>query len=191
LTQIRSILKENPKGMTVSDIAKEICINRNSVAKYLDILLISGHAEMITFGPAKVFFPSRRVPISSIINYVSDCILVLDRKLKIVQINNIFLELVDSTRDDVIGQSIEHASIFSKKEHREILDQIKEGVGGKECSTELCFPINDEGDVVFTVRLLPTTFDDGGRGVIVILTDITEKRRIEEALRGRFSSSKK
>jgi response regulator of citrate/malate metabolism len=57
LTKIKTILKDNPKGMTVTDIARKIQVNRNSVAKYLDILLISGHAEMVTFGPAKVYFP--------------------------------------------------------------------------------------------------------------------------------------
>ena len=55
---IKKILQENPKGMTVTDISRKIKINRNSVAKYLDIMRISGHVEMITFGPAKVFFPS-------------------------------------------------------------------------------------------------------------------------------------
>jgi len=59
---IKRILKENPKGMTVTDVSRKIKINRNSVAKYLDIMRISGYVEMVTFGPAKVFFPSRRIP---------------------------------------------------------------------------------------------------------------------------------
>ena len=191
LVRIRTILKDNPKGMTVSDISKVICINRNSVAKYLDILLISGHAEMITFGPAKVFFPSRRVPIASIINYVSDCILVVDSKLKIVQINDTFLDIIGDNRDDIIGQSIENASVFSDQDHGNVLGKIKQAIDGKECACELHFPIEKDEDVVFKVRFLPTAFDDGDPGVIIILTDITEKRRIEEALRGRFISSKK
>jgi len=66
---IKKILTENPKGMTVTDISRKIKINRNSVAKYLDIMRISGQVEMITFGPAKVFFPSRRVPILNMLNY--------------------------------------------------------------------------------------------------------------------------
>ena len=74
ITLIKKILQENPKGMTVTDISRKIKINRNSVAKYLDIMRISGHVEMITFGPAKVFFPSRRVPISNMLNYTSDFI---------------------------------------------------------------------------------------------------------------------
>ena len=70
ITLIKRVLSDNPKGMTVTDISRKIKINRNSVAKYLDIMRISGHVEMITFGPAKVFFPSRRIPISDMLNYI-------------------------------------------------------------------------------------------------------------------------
>ena len=88
LALIRTILKKNSKGMTVTDISREMDINRNSVAKYLDILLISGHAEMITFGPAKVFFPSRRIPLSAMLNFTLDYIILLDRDLKFLQMND-------------------------------------------------------------------------------------------------------
>ena len=72
ISKIEHILKENPKGMTVTDIARKMKTNRNSVAKYLDIMRISGLVEMITFGPAKVFFPARRVPITNMLNFTSD-----------------------------------------------------------------------------------------------------------------------
>ena len=101
MTQIKQILKDNPKGMTVTDISRKIKINRNSVAKYLDIMRISGQVEMITFGPAKVFFPSRRVPIRKMIDYTSDYILVMDKNLKITRINNSFLEFLNIERRDI------------------------------------------------------------------------------------------
>ena len=84
ITLIKRILKENPKGMTVTDISRKIKINRNSVAKYLDIMRISGHVEMITFGPAKVFFPSRRIPVTDMLDYTSDYILIFDNNFKIM-----------------------------------------------------------------------------------------------------------
>ena len=80
---IKKVLKQNPKGMTVTDISRKIKVNRNSVAKYLDIMRISGQVEMITFGPAKVFFPSKRVPLNNILNYTSDYILIFDSNYKI------------------------------------------------------------------------------------------------------------
>ena len=95
IKHIQQILEENPKGMTVTDIARCIRINRNSVAKYLDIMRISGLVEMITFGPAKVFFPARRVPVTDLLNYTSDFILVFDEDLKITFVNETFLRFLD------------------------------------------------------------------------------------------------
>jgi len=100
---IQSILKENPKGMTVTDISRKIKINRNSVAKYLDIMRISGLVDMITFGPAKVYFPTRRVPINDMLNYTSDYILIFDSNMKITMINDSFLNFLDLNRKNIIG----------------------------------------------------------------------------------------
>ena len=182
LSRIKTILRDNPKGMTVTDISREIDINRNSVAKYLDILLISGHAEMITFGPAKVFFPSRRVPISSVLNFVSDYVLVLDGNLKITQINDTFLGFLDIKRDALLGNFIDRARlpIFTAKK---MIVNIKEALNGRELSEEVNLE-SEEWDFYFKLRLIPTAFEDGGHGVTIILTNITEKKRIELALQG-------
>ena len=186
LTEIKLILRNNPKGMTVSDISKQIKINRNSVAKYLDILLISGHVEMVTFGPAKVFFPSRRVPVCSLINYVSDCVCIVDKHMKIVQINDIFLSIIGEKRGNLLGERIDRDVDLPLTQDKQVLNQIREALEGKEHTDEISIKVNGD-EYFFQLRLLPTTFDDGGQGVAIILTDITEKRRIEEALRGRFS----
>lgn len=189
LAQIKEILKESPKGMTVTDIAREMNINRNSVAKYLDILLISGHAEMVTFGPAKVFFPSRRVPISSVLNFISDYIMVLSRDLKITQINDAFLDFLDIERSVLLDQRIDNSTLplFT---NMEMQSNIKEALEGKDLAEEINFQTDDEY-FYFRIRLIPTTFDDGEQGVTIILTNITEKKRIERALHGSKNSFKR
>ena len=111
---IKKVLNDNPKGMTVTDISRKIKINRNSVAKYLDIMRISGHVEMITFGPAKVFFPSRRVPILDMLNYTSDYILVFDERLKITMVNDAFLGFLNIERENVIGQTVPNTILAIK-----------------------------------------------------------------------------
>ena len=40
--KIKRLLKWHQRGMTISDLASEMKINRNLVAKYLDMLLIAG-----------------------------------------------------------------------------------------------------------------------------------------------------
>ena len=78
IERIRAILKEHPKGLTIEDIAKKMPLNRTSTAKYLNTLRISGLAEMRSFGRAKVYTLSRRVPFSQMLNLSSDLLFVLD-----------------------------------------------------------------------------------------------------------------
>jgi len=63
--------------MTISDLATKMDTNRNLVAKYLDLLLISGQVEMEVVGAAKVYFLSHRVPMSSVLEFSSDMVIVL------------------------------------------------------------------------------------------------------------------
>ncbi len=186
LTHIKKILKNNPKGMTVTDISREISINRNSVAKYLDVLLISGHADMISFGPAKVFFPSKRVPISSVLDYISDYIIILDESLRVQQVNEMFLDFFNLNRDNCIGNKI-NKNIFPLIEKTNLLTYIQDAIDGKEFQNEI--QLNKERVVLyFRVRLLPTTFDDGQQGVTCIISNITDRRRIENVLKGNASA---
>ncbi|HEC87136.1 MAG TPA: winged helix-turn-helix transcriptional regulator, partial [Thermoplasmatales archaeon] len=38
LEKILEIVKKNPKGSTIKEISEKIGVNRNAVAKYLDVL---------------------------------------------------------------------------------------------------------------------------------------------------------
>jgi len=181
LTRIRTILKNNPKGMTVTDISKEMDINRNSVAKYLDILLISGHAEMITFGPAKVFFPSRRIPLSAILNFTLDYIVLLDRDLKFLQMNDNLLKLMDIRREDIIGRSVESFS-SSILQIPELITNAQKAIDGKESTIETKFTLEDE-ERYLRIKHIPTTFDDGEPGATLIIEDITERKKSEEKMK--------
>jgi len=177
LAIVKKILKENPRGMTISDISRKIKINRNSVGKYLDILLVSGHADMVAFGPAKVFFPSKRVPISNILNFVSDFIIVLDKDFKIVQVNENFLSLFDIKLDSVLGNKINNLfKIFSKIP--ELVPNIKNALDGKESLIETSFK-NEANELYFRIKIIPTTLDNGEPGVGLIIEDITKQKIAE------------
>ncbi len=181
LTQIKELLKDNPRGMTVIEISKAINMNRNSVAKYLDILLISGHVEMKAVGPAKLFFFSQRVPISALLNFSSDYVLVLDRYLKIIQVNENLLEFLQMEQPNILlGQQIRKSSLPIFMDPK-IIAAIKEALNGNDSTKELKLQWAGE-EFYFRMKLLPTTFDDGGLGVTIIIENITEQKRAEEAL---------
>ena len=69
LKKIKSLLRLHRKGLTITDIAEKLHLNRNSTAKYLEILLISGEVNMNTIGPAKVYTFSQKMPISAILKF--------------------------------------------------------------------------------------------------------------------------
>jgi PAS domain S-box-containing protein len=182
ISLIKKILSENPKGMTVTDISRKIKVNRNSVAKYLDIMRISGHVEMITFGPAKVFFPSRRVPILDMLNYTSDYILVFDANLKITMANDSFLNFMRMPREELIGQTINNTISRVFKDHTELLVAIQEALNGKQLTQEIDFQINKE-HYFFKISIVPTTFEDGRSGGTIVIKNNTYHKIAENALR--------
>lgn len=181
ISLIKQILHENSKGMTVSDIARKISINRNSVAKYLDIMRISGQVEMITFGPAKVFFPARRIPILDLLNYTSDYIIVYDEDFKITMINDAFLKYFRLERSSVLGQSvIDKIKDFFKGEEK-LLMGLKEAIRGRDFSYNLIITGIDN-NLYFKIKVIPTTFEDGQYGATIILKNITDRKLAENAL---------
>lgn len=182
ISLIKQVLKENPKGMTVTDISRKIKINRNSVAKYLDIMRISGHVDMITFGPAKVFFPSRRVPILDILNYTSDYILVFDADLKVTMVNDSFLDFIKIEREELIGQTMNDTIVEIFKDLTEMFIGIKEALEGKNFMQQVDFQI-DEENYFLKVNILPTTFEDGRHGGTIIIKNNTEHKIAEQVLR--------
>ena len=182
ITLIKQILKENPKGMTVTDISRKIKINRNSVAKYLDIMRISGHVEMITFGPAKVFFPSRRIPVNNMLNYTSDYILIFDKNFRINTINNSFLEFLETEREDVIGQNVNETVLKFFNDSLELSQAITEALEGKNLTKDVDFK-RDKEKIYFKIRVIPITFEDGTYGVTLIISNITYHKIAEKALR--------
>ena len=56
MQKIRNLLKSHPKGLSISEISSRLNMNRNSVAKYLELLSISGKVEMQEFGSSKVYY---------------------------------------------------------------------------------------------------------------------------------------
>jgi PAS domain S-box-containing protein len=181
VSPLLQVLKEQPRGMSVSDIAAAVGVNRNTVSRYLDILLVSGQVEMKAYGKAKVFYLSQRVPISAMLNFSSDLVLVLDRNRRIIQANDAICAFAGVERDDIIGKYVEESHLAAL-DHPLIQDRIVEALNGSEVVEELRFLRHVE-ELFFQAKFLPTAFNDGSPGVTIILEDITERRRAEEALR--------
>ncbi len=180
IARIRSILKENPKGITIEEIAKKLPLNRTSTAKYLNTLQITGQAEMRTFGRAKVYTLSQRVPFSQMLNLSSDLLLVLDQNLTIMQVNDPFIRVFGYSAEDLIGASISESGLIPALSEK-FLSQIRDSITGSGHVTMDRLEIKGQ-EYFFKIKLTPIVFDQGGQGLAIILEDITELKKYQQHL---------
>ena len=54
-------LKNNPKGLTTTQLQKETKISRKTLEKHLQILVYENEAYMKQFGPTRVYYPNHRI----------------------------------------------------------------------------------------------------------------------------------
>ncbi|MHB8052751.1 MAG: PAS domain-containing protein [Methanoregula sp.] len=178
--KIKRVLKWHQRGMTISDLASEIKINRNLVAKYLDMLLIAGQVEMQVIGAAKVFFLSRRVPISALLEFSSDLVIVFDSDQRILQVNEQVPLLLETGKEALIGKTIHE---LDNPFIRALKSWIARGSQekGESVSDVDCTICGKERH--FRAKQLPTAFEDGSEGLTFIVEDITTRKKYEEMLR--------
>jgi PAS domain S-box-containing protein len=179
--QIKDLLKENPQGLSITDIVRVVNINRNTAGRYLENLLVSGQVEMRRLGMAKIYMLSKRVPLSSLLSISSELVIQLDSSLRIIFANEPFLKLVGTESNNLLGKNIEFtpvALVFDEV-FSTFVENIKKGITGKEWSGEIEL---SKKNIVLFCRIAPTVFEDGRKGVSVIFEDITQHKRAEEAL---------
>jgi PAS domain S-box-containing protein len=179
--QIKDLLKENPEGLSITDIVKVVNINRNTAGRYLENLLVSGQVEMRRLGMAKIYMLSQRVPLSAVLSLSSELVVQLDNSLRIIFANEPFLMLVEADREKLLGKNIEYTPVALVFDDffPGFLENIRKGLIGKEWAGEIVLTTKD---LTFFCRIAPTVFDDGRKGVSVLLEDITEKKRTELTL---------
>ncbi|MEI6292802.1 MAG: PAS domain-containing protein [Methanomicrobiales archaeon] len=171
MSRFIDILREYPRGLTIEEISKLLPLNRNATSKYLNRMLISGQVEMKTFGPAKVFFSSKRVPITQLLNLSSDLIMVLDHDMFVRQVNDRLLDVFLVQRSDLIVHHLDH-TLVGAAISPVFRQMINEGENGNERVHEEKITINGY-KWHFYAKCVPVVFEAGERGVSVILRDVT------------------
>lgn len=178
-TYIKKILQENPQGMTVTDLARVLGRTKNTVGRYMDILHASGQVEIRACGTAKIFSLSQRVPFATMLKHTRDLMIVLDKDLRILDINDPFLSLLNKSREEVIGSNIEYLSLADLSV-QELIGSLATAIREKKMLEDIY--VSNEMEHFFKARILETLFEDESTGYTVILIDLTEHKRMDEQL---------
>jgi PAS domain S-box-containing protein len=179
-TRIKQILKENPQGMSVTELAAALGHTKNTVGRYLDILHASGQVEMRTYGMAKVFTLTQRVPVSQLLSHAPECVMILDRDARVLQMNDPFLALLALTRDAVVGRNLGLLPVSDPT----ILEMVQSLITAiRSGKSDIDLHLAGEKERYFHAKVIPIVFEDGGQGNTVILIDFTTVRLAEKALR--------
>ena len=178
--KILTLLRLYRNGLTITDIANKLKLNRNSIAKYLEMLLISGDVALNSYGPAKVYTISHKMPVSAMLKFSADIIIMIDQEMRILDVNENALEVLGLSRNDLIGNRVDdlNSPIISRLSIPDVFKDIQ--VTG-EIQREFVVTKQNE-DYHYRVRLIPTVFDNREEGMTVIGEDITEQIRFEERL---------
>lgn len=181
LAAIKDLLGQNPEGMSVTEIAKALKKNKNTTGRYLDILLISGQVDMRTYGMAKVFTLSKRVPLSAVLSYSKDLIMILDKDSRIVDINDQFLALLHLERKEAVGKNIAYLKSPEVDMHELIGALAAAAPEGPD--SLISFKSQVSGESIFRQKSIPMVFDDGAKGRTLILSDVTGEILREREIR--------
>ena len=176
LDKIKKIIHDKPRGVTTKEIAKNIDINRNAVGKYLDVLQTAGEIDVEIYGRSKVYFPSKSVPITTIIDFSNELIAVVSENMTTIEINTPFINYLQlKDKDKIIGKHIKNLPLADL--NPKILDHIK-----KTLETQKIY--EDEIEYKRTptakadrlrIKFVPVVLSDGDKGATIILSKSYKK----------------
>ncbi|PKL60230.1 MAG: hypothetical protein CVV33_03730, partial [Methanomicrobiales archaeon HGW-Methanomicrobiales-4] len=162
-------------------ISQRLKMNRNSVAKDLEILEMSGCIEMRQMGAAKVFYLSQRIPLAAILGFTKEGIIVINEEERIVQVNERFCQMFDLNQSEILSASIVSlpANLNKILNSPRLLDDPDD----KSDHTRVLRMDQYDWSQYYKIRILNTIFDTGDKGKTVIIEDITLEKEMEERLR--------
>jgi len=164
--RIRVLLAENREGMSITDIASRLDINRNTVAKYMEILQIQGAVDGRKRGTSKVFFLTERIPALSLKKVCSRPYFIVDMDGMVSDANHEFCALAGTTADQLIRLSSEMVPL-NLPDGTTLQNLFRTALKGSEQRARAQVRQGDR-IVPVTLIIIPVVFQDGRPGVSVI-----------------------
>jgi len=178
VTRIRDILRENPEGLNIVEIAQKTGLNRMSAAKYLGVLTANESVEVEMFGRAKIYSLSRRLPVKSFLEQISKCYCITDSELRVVQFNHWLPTISDIPPREIEGALL--SDLFRDRivNFDECMEACRNAVAG-EVSVVIADDLVRGKHKILEIYHLPIRFPDGSPGMMAVTQEITEQKLVE------------
>jgi PAS domain S-box-containing protein len=143
--KIADILKNSPEGMSILEVAEKVKLNRNSTARYLDVLKNRGIVRERHVGPAKLYFYEDILPFEERVslyekamNSASCGITIAENKgdLPLIYVNDAFCKMTGYSRSEIIGKNCRFLQA-DQRDQKALLTLKKALRDGTECTVQL------------------------------------------------------
>ncbi|HVP95257.1 MAG TPA: PAS domain-containing protein [Methanoregulaceae archaeon] len=171
--QIKTLLKRHPRGLTISDIASQIRINRNAAATYLKVLEAEGEVEYFIVGTGKIYVLAHKLPISALFSMVRDLLCVVDDSHTLIYANKAFFDFFGLDEKMSLLRNLNDIE-FDETIIPTPSEIIIPLFAGKESTNNIS--INKNGRFYrFRTNFIPVQLKDGFKGIVILFDDITKE----------------
>lgn len=167
ISAIRAMLSEHPEGLTIRSISALLGMNRNSVAKYLEMLQMQGGLTLKRSGPSKIYCLADKLPASAVLKLTKSHVIIFDQLLTVTDVNDSFTGLLNISKKEIMRKSLDVLPFVVQSEP-DLRTLIKEGIRGKESKTSAS--IKTEYRLIpCMLTCSPVFFENGSNGVSLII----------------------
>ncbi|HOX34708.1 MAG TPA: PAS domain S-box protein [Methanoregulaceae archaeon] len=170
IAKIKELLAEHPHGMSITEIAAQLKVNRNSVAKYMDILQIQGAVDGRKMGTSKVYYLSARMPALSVKQVCTRPFLILDKDSHITDTNRAFTDILGTTSDRILRQPFDTLPV-QVMEGGSIQQIIKSALRGSGQRVQGKITHATGKARMATLLFEPVVFESGKPGLAIIIDE--------------------
>ncbi|TAJ43358.1 PAS domain S-box protein [Methanofollis fontis] len=172
---IRELLRNHPKGLSISEIAAATGLHRNTAAKYLEMLALKGDVDRKQIGTARNYFLARRVPVSALLHIARHPTIVVNARLEVEIAGGQALELLGCTLEVIYGERLGNLP-FPMFTDSSVIERCREAVAGVQAVVPVTTTFSGARHDL-SLHLIPVVFDTGREGAAIVLIDESGERR--------------
>jgi hypothetical protein len=166
-TRILDLLEEETHGLSISDISRKIALNRNSVAKYVNMLVVAGRVEMQAVGSARVYRLAVRFPVSTLFPFLPDPAVAVGSDLRVRHVNAPFCARFGMEEGEIVGVPVSETpcAVLGRLADAGYLESAVRGI---KDGSGTWHPLEGGCDA-YVVWTVPAVFEDGDYGAIAVV----------------------